>query len=319
MQNNAEYEEFQQKILENISEKLSEYGNYQCSLESVEKNNATLCALSIRKEGDLLGLNIYLEECYEKYLSGEDIGQIGDDLIRIYKSHTDAEKISDSLQIFKDSIQSYQNAENFLVCRLIAKENNMKYLDQGPYRVHPIGTIALYIEKKENNGETLFMRVTHQLAELWKQPEVELFAAALKNTFAHEQPVFTDIRQLLKEEMREHGDLEIPESEEKPVQYVLTNSSEQYGATMILYPNVMKDIRERIGEDFYILPSSLHELIIIPKSNINMPTAELKEMVMDVNRSILEPQEFLSDNIYEYRGREDRLKKCVVEKNEQIR
>lgn len=80
---------------------------------------------------------------------------------------------------------------------------------------------------------------------------------------------------------------------------VCTNSAKTAGAVTIVYPNVLSDFGNQSGKSFYILPSSIHETLFLPASAGVKPSA-LRQMVQDVNRTVLNPEEYLSDNVYYY-------------------
>ena len=80
---------------------------------------------------------------------------------------------------------------------------------------------------------------------------------------------------------------------------VLTNSGSIYGAAAVLYPDVLEQIGERMEENFFILPSSVHETILLPDDG-NYRLSELKEMVWEINRTELMEEDWLSDTVYYY-------------------
>lgn len=82
---------------------------------------------------------------------------------------------------------------------------------------------------------------------------------------------------------------------------VLTNESGIDGAALIACPEVLKAVQKEIGEEFYILPSSIHEVLIMPKSDTDI-VEELKEMVSSINKAEVLPEDRLSDNVYEFDG-----------------
>ena len=88
---------------------------------------------------------------------------------------------------------------------------------------------------------------------------------------------------------------------------------------MILYPDILKDIREKLGDDFYVLPSSVHELLIKPKTVEELSPKELEQIVREVNREVVRECEFLSDHVYEYHVREDVLKRVGTGRSEPTR
>lgn len=91
-----------------------------------------------------------------------------------------------------------------------------------------------------------------------------------------------------------------PEDNEGPNVLVVTTATCFLGAAAILYPETDKKIRQHDGfeKGYYIIPSSIHELLVVPKTYVSDADA-LKEMLIDVNNSEVEPVDFLSNNIFE--------------------
>lgn len=81
--------------------------------------------------------------------------------------------------------------------------------------------------------------------------------------------------------------------------YVATNDIRLRGAGVIAYPDFMEQATEKLGGSFFILPSSVHEVILVSDS-IEMRASELKEMVTQINDSEVSPEERLTDNVYHY-------------------
>ena len=88
--------------------------------------------------------------------------------------------------------------------------------------------------------------------------------------------------------------------------YVATNVQKVWGAGVILYDNLLKTFAEHIGGDFYILPSSTHEVLFVP-AYVGFDAKSLKQMVKEVNATEVSEQEFLSNNIYYYSMDDDRM------------
>lgn len=79
--------------------------------------------------------------------------------------------------------------------------------------------------------------------------------------------------------------------------YVSTNSTEAYGAAAIyLNELIRKQAAEKIGGDYYIIPSSIHECLCV--SADSMTVEEANAMIQDVNRNGVAPEEVLSDHCY---------------------
>ena len=84
---------------------------------------------------------------------------------------------------------------------------------------------------------------------------------------------------------------------------VLSNPSFLNGAASLFYENCMDRISEAVGGDFVILPSSVHELIVL-KDDGSLDYNDLAETVRNVNRTMVKPSEFLSDHVYRYDAQE---------------
>ena len=90
-----------------------------------------------------------------------------------------------------------------------------------------------------------------------------------------------------------------PLMDEAPAKlYVLSNESLQFGAAALFYPGVIEKISKSIPEGFYILPSSIHEVLILPKNQGEK--AMLENMVQEINETQVAPDEVLSDFVSEY-------------------
>src|SRR5699024_7535782 len=89
---------------------------------------------------------------------------------------------------------------------------------------------------------------------------------------------------------------------ERDRMYVLTNRMRSYGAACIAYPYIPGMIGETLGSDYYILPSSVHEVMIVPACG-GLDGEELEEMVREINATQVAEEEVLSDHIYYYERR----------------
>ena len=86
-----------------------------------------------------------------------------------------------------------------------------------------------------------------------------------------------------------------------PSVYVMTNSARVEGAVAIACPEALEEAKKTIGEDFYILPSSRHEVLLVPQSMTDNPK-DLEDMVKAVNATTVSREDFLSDHVYSYNG-----------------
>ena len=166
-----------------------------------------------------------------------------------------------------------------------------------------------------NDGEgTATITVRNNMFELWGVSEDDLFKIALINT----QRLFRGsvmsmasvMMELLsdrldEENTKEFYDMVVSDKDMVPM-YVCTNTQKINGAGVLLYKDLLKEFAERTGSDFYILPSSVHETLLVPVSK-DMDVEYLRNMVREVNATQVAPEEVLSDNVYVYHRADDRI------------
>ena len=304
MENRLSYKEFQESLRESISLELNKQGTYHCELKHIQKNNVVLSGLSIRQDGKASAPIIYLNDFYQSYLKGMPLKQIRRQLMEFYQSQ-------EIHEFDHANFADYGRMRDKLRVRLVNKENNQAYYKMGPYRLHPMGAEVIYVEVEKNGSGKMCMQVTNAMAELWKVPKEELFKTALENTQNNDKVKFQSMNEVISEMMigNAEEDLNSP-------MYVLSNKDNQYGATVSLYPNVLKQISKQIGSDYYILPSSVHELLILRKKDCDITEKELRSMVREINQSFVSSEEILGNEVFEYRADRDKVKKCGKEDRE---
>ena len=135
------------------------------------------------------------------------------------------------------------------------------------------------------------------LMEMYGIDEAQLFADAEKNSLENEPMVFTPLGDMIKS-LIESESLPTPE-EAGIVTYIATNKSGFQGAAIAGYPGFAEKAAETIGGSFYMLPSSVHEFILI-KDDGTPKAKDLNAMIKNVNETVLEPRDILSAQCYHY-------------------
>lgn len=90
--------------------------------------------------------------------------------------------------------------------------------------------------------------------------------------------------------------------------YILSNKPMLYGAAGILDTRMIRDMAK--GRDCFILPSSVHETIILLASD-GLDQKELDSTVAEVNRTCVEEEERLTDHSYYYDAETGGIRICV--------
>ena len=88
--------------------------------------------------------------------------------------------------------------------------------------------------------------------------------------------------------------------------YVMTNTRGINGAACLLYKNALARFAQKLKQDLFLLPSSVHEVILVPKSDI-LKKEDLSEMVREINKTEVSPKEVHSDTVYVYDRLSDQL------------
>ena len=317
-----DYPTFQDEIKKLAEESFRENGEYALSWYTSHKNNVTKKGLTIKEKGRGIGITVYLDQYYQNYLRGESLSEICIDLLSLYREN----QLPD---IHTSELADYGKMKGTLRTRLVGREQNAAFLEIGPYKMHPIGAEVVYAELARNRNGTCGMRVTHELLEQWGAPEQEVFEVARENSQKEEGVKFVSLQSLINETLveamgempgLEMPGLEMPEDEpvDKDGMYVLTNRFRSNGAAVLLYPGVLEEVHEKMGGDYYILPSSVHEVMILSKET-KFPPEELRGMVRCINREQVLPEERLGNDVYEFQGKTGTLQKCKIAEKERER
>lgn len=291
---NQEYENFKETTTELLKEALGL--GYQVISNIVKKNNGQeLDALIIKEEGSNIAPTIYVQNLYQEYIHGEEM----EDIITRAVSVVNFKK--PEIPVF-----NRETAEQNLYAVVCNYSANKELLKDIPHR--QFLDLAVYPKFRVASGEfgQAAIKVNNALLEQMKLTKDEALNIAIKNT---EQEGFElkPIMEVLKEKM------DIPDEmfeemfpEDAPRLFVLCNQSKIDGAAVLASKNELAKAVEAIGEDCYILPSSIHEILLLPESSARS-VEEMEAMVREVNENELKPEEILSNTVYHFEAKTKKL------------
>ncbi|MCI5610612.1 MAG: DUF5688 family protein [Roseburia sp.] len=276
--------------------------NYRVKLNDVMKNNGVvLRGITLMQDDSNISPTIYLNPYYDAYENGDTtLGTVIDEVIDTYERN----KINRSIDM--KFFLNYETVRSRIIFKLINTEKNRELLRDVPYiPFHDLSIVfqCLVSEERFGNASILIHNVHLQL---WKVNARELYECALENTPLLQGYELADMNTVL-EEMKALGgidDEEIEDMQQEVPMYVLSNKSRINGASCILYKDILKDFAMVVDKDLYVLPSSIHEVILLP-SDGTQESEQLKEMVKEINQSQVEKEEVLSDSVYYYRRSDD--------------
>lgn len=288
------FKEFTEEIVKQIKGRLG--SEYKIHYETIIKNNSTyLTALSIRRKGEVIIPTIYLEDFFEQYNQGKTICQVTDKIISVYQN---ANKKIERKKALSFNME-FDNCKDRIVYRLVSKEKNIPMLNDVPYETFLDLAIIFTVVYRHTKEGLETIRITNEVMKKWNVTTIELMDYAIKNTKSWFPEKISDLTEIISPFL---GDEDICDLEKETSEYnikVLSNSCRINGATAILYDNVINDLAEKFESDIYILPSSIHEVLILPSKNEDK-FEELKETVQHVNRVAVSKEEYLSDTVYLY-------------------
>ena len=272
--------ELLEKEIQNIS------GSKSYKINETMKNNGVkytaLCKMAS-------GVNpvYYIDSYVDDILDFKtDVTTAAKEILEKYeKAYDDAPKKADFMN--KEYIKEH------IVLRLINRE--MNDLSDIPYKEY-LDLAVIMVVKVENvvNGEGTF-KVTNSLIDTFGFTEEELFELAEQNTLKNEY-VFEDITNVVNRILNP-DEKEVMLSKESDM-VVATTTNNINGAIVMTRPDKLADIAEVLDSDLYVLPSSVHEVLLVKQELIG--SDEARNMVVDVNKTSVEKNEWLSNNVYRF-------------------
>ena len=251
----------------------------------VMKNNAVkMCGVSISEVESKIAPTIYLESFYKEYMEGDkNIQEIVNGILKVYSSNRNPGFFG------IDEFMNFESVQNKIGFRLVNKARNEKMLSGIPHRdfLDLAVIYVVYVGEKESFGS---VTVKNEHIKVWGVGEEELYATAMENMNELVNPRICGITDIIEKDIFGYDVLPM---------YVLTNRSGCYAAAGILSPDILREFAEERAVNLILLPSSVHEMIILPEYE-EMDINELRGMVLSVNRSVVHDEDYLSDEVYRY-------------------
>ena len=269
--------------------------NIEVCTHAVLKNNGTIRQGILFKEKDInISPTIYLEEYYQRMLNGDTLEEIAREIVKVYR------KVRFKEPLDAEFMREYSKVKGRIVYRLINKSANEKMLEDVPYVECLDLAIVYYLIFEVTEYGTASMMIHNSHIEQWKVGVSEIHRLACENTHR----LFPYEFMTMNAAIEKLTGIEVDEEED--VLYILINQLKSYGSAALLYPGCLEGIGMYLKDNYYILPSSVHEVILIAEKDA--PGKErLGSMVREVNKTQLEEEDVLSNHVYYY----DRVKKSL--------
>ena len=308
------YEKFKEDLVKAIEEKLSEQQleGVKCKLDTFDAPDGMKDRLTVSVEGTKMAMSFRLKEMYHDYLpSGMTFEKAVNKTISTIKANIDVCKNNEKSVM--DFVSDYDQVKENLYLRLVPCTSPA--LADAPHK--DIGDMALVANIKLDNfmpgrdGVSCVM-VRNDLLRIYGISEEQLFTDARENA-VEKAPI--EVMTLLEMYAKTMGiSPEVVRAEmvgnndkaEEKEAYVISTNDGNLGAAVLAYPNFADIVSNTVGKNVWVIPSSIHELILIPDTG-EEKASELDAMVKSTNKTSVSEREFLSDRCYHYDAVEKKL------------
>ena len=298
----ADYQEFKDSFKDLVEKTFEDKGIHDVEVENrlVDKVNETYDSFTVKHTGSDVGVNISVTEAYAAYANDEaDAKTIANAMVdRTVEALLNAPTISNGI----NDIQNYDVMKNKLVMEVVSSETNAELLETIPHKDIEDMAVIYRFDVKDIVGEGATVIVTNKMLENYGITPEQLHEDAVKNAPEIRPIVIQGMAEVLAKQMGVEDldmlGLNIPPEQEQI--FVASVPDNIHGAGILAYEDFMDKASERVGnQSFFILPSSIHELLIVPDNGM-MDLHSLEQMVKEVNATTVDPSEKLTDNVYHY-------------------
>lgn len=279
--------EFAEEVLAGVREKVD--GDFSAWTTTIHKNNGTsFVGITISGTENQAQPIVYLDGYYNMFLHSKiSLKEVSDtvyDVIMEHMNYIPDIKIAD--------LMNWNQMKSKICVKLINAEQNRELLTDMPHRFYLDFAVVYYIKISERGDELETMDVKNKYLDMWGISEEELYRTGMENMEISDQIFFKNMKEILPIWLQK-------EDEPSSPMYVLTNANRYYGASVLLLKKELSKISQSLG-NLIILPSSLHELIVLPENQYTGDCEACAEMVKNVNTSVVLPEDYLSDHVYTY-------------------
>lgn len=203
-------------------------------------------------------------------------------------------------------MMNFEDIKDSLTCKVVNTENNKDYLaDKPTEQIEDMSVVFAAVVKETDEGR-MTLPITNEIMEAMGVDQDTLKETAMNN-LAEQDYSFKSMRDVLVGMMFPDGvpendpmvEMMLPPEDADVQMYVFSNEQNVNGASEILNQKAMDEIAEKLGGDFVVLPSSVHETIILPMSD-DMDHATMESMVQEINSGVVSAEDKLSDHVFQY-------------------
>ena len=293
-------QEFYNKVANGVSEILGD--EMVVELQEVTKVNLSLDGLTIRKQGENIAPTIYLNQYFNQFNDGRAMDDIVRDIIKVYENNQ-PENIMNGFKT--EDFYDFDKMKEKIVLKVINTERNLDLLEQVPnLEMEGLGLSVVFYVSLMTGEQSAGILIKNEHLKLWEKTVSDLLTVAEVNTNRMHAFTIKSMNEVLSGMFGFEEDL-IPD--DVPALYVLTDKHNTFGASQLYLKDKIREFAEKNNCDVYILPSSVHELLLLRADFPNVEPEYLKEMVCEVNATEVSDEDFLCDGAYKFELATDKI------------
>lgn len=287
------YSEFIWRIIEGLKEKMGDGYHFTADV-SLGNNSKAENFLMIKDVGSPVAPRIPMGPFYSRCIQeGDKIPGLVDEIEDLYRKNMICGSFDTA------SFTEWGCIRNNIRCCLRNRGMNTAMLSGIPHRDILDLSLTYYTELSLPDGGFGTVHINNRHMDIWNVDENELYRTAVHNMEETKDAVLENITDITGRLMDAGGVGNLIDADRITWMYVLGNKKRAYGAVQILNTGIMEEAAGILGDNFIILPSSIHEVILVPDACAR-ELSYLKQMVKEINETELAPEEILSGHVYRY-------------------
>lgn len=301
------YEQFKEEFFAEIEMRVMDEGlNIDVNSRKVMKTNGIELDSIILKDESNIAPVVYVNDMYEAFQDGTSMEELVTRAIEISREEVIIQDFD------SEDIKNWEKIKNKIIFQVVGEKENQALLNTAPLRMEQDMFITYRVVINQGEGTAGSYRIDNVMKSNLGVSENDLYKAAIQNMPRLFPPEIMDMTQLfdtdilINQNISRDLDKTLHDMEKGVGMYVLSNSDKYFGAGTIFYPEVMNKIAMAFDTDMVVLPSSVHEMILLPYTE-DMEISNLKAMVTEVNATHVRPEEKLNDQVYIYDKVEQKL------------
>ena len=257
-----------------------EFGSdYTIKAEIIPHSDMPYFGLVINKDGGDPAPIVNLDLLYKVSRQGETAEETLDNAFRYFKSLK-------PLDVDVSMLDDYRNVKQKLFIKVTNAVQSREMLEKVPHRNVCDLAITYHVLISNVRGEIRSCMVTNEWMGRFGIGEEQLHEDAVTGSMAQFPPTIRSLASTIGAD--DPGDDGL---------YVVSNRAFTFGAAALFYPDMLDTVKKKVGSNYYVLPSSKHEMLVMKKKKGSDPN-EYAKMVREINRTQVAPEDRLSDHVY---------------------